>query len=137
MAKETDRKGLGAVARGVAAAVCVTLPGIALLAVLTICAQLSDGALTALNQALKLAAIFAGAWAAVGRGGTQGLALGAAVGLIYIALGYGVCALWDGVTANGVILAIEFLLGMLLGGISGALIANLPAGKKKLRRRTA
>ena len=137
MARETGRKGLGAILRGLAAAILVTLPGMAVLALLIVYAGLSDGALTALNQALKLGAIFAGAWAAVGRGGTQGLALGAAVGLIYIALGYGNCVLWDGVVANGAVLAIEFLLGLLLGGISGALAANLPAGKRRTRRRTA
>ena len=118
-------------------AVGVTLPGMALLALLVVFAHLSDGALTALNQALKLIAIFAGAYRAVGRGGTRGLALGGAVGLIYIALGYGICALWGGVIVSGGMLALEFLLGLALGGVSGALTANWPSGSGKRKRRTA
>ena len=137
MGKEAGRSGLGALLKGLVAAIGVTLPGILLLALLVVYAQMTDGLLTSLNQALKLMAVFAGAWAAVGRGGTRGLALGAAVGLMYIALGYGICALWGGVTPPAWMLSVEFLTGALLGGISGALIANLPTGKKGRSRRSA
>ncbi len=123
-----------AVLKGLISAVCVTLPGMALIAVLAVYASLSDGALTALNQILKLTAIFIGAYRAVGRGGTRGLALGGAVGLIYIALGYGICALWEEALITGGMLALEFLAGLALGGVSGALTANLPAGKGRIRR---
>lgn len=124
------------VAAGLIKAVCVTLPGMAVIALLAVYASLTDGAVMALNQVLKLAAVFLGAYRAVGRGGTRGFALGGAVGLIYIALGYGICALWDDMLVTGGMLALEFLTGMMLGGISGALVANLPAGKAR-RRRTA
>ncbi len=128
--------GVGGIGKGLMAAVGVTLPGMAALALMVVYAQLQDGALMALNQALKLIAIFTGAWTAVKPGGTRGLALGATVGLLYIAAGYGICALWDETPVPGALLAMEFLLGALLGGISGALVANLPA-KGRARRRTA
>lgn len=99
--------------------------------------HIGDGVLTTLNQALKLAAIFAGTWAAVGPGGNRGFALGAAIGLVYIALGYGICALWDGTAFDGWMLAVEFLMGALLGGVSGAFIANLPGGKGRARGKAA
>ena len=137
MANDARRGSIAALIRGVGAAIAVTLPGMIVLALLVVYAHLSDGALTALNQALKLTAMFLGAWAAVGPGGTRGLALGAAVGLIYIALGYGVCALWDDVLVTGGMLALEFFSGALLGGVSGALVANLPARGSRARRRTA
>lgn len=137
VANELRRSGIRALVRGLGAAVLVTVSGMLLLAFLAVYAQLSAGGLTALNQALKLAALFAGAWTAVGRGGTRGLALGAAVGLMYIALGYGVCALWDGQPAVGPVLALELLMGALLGGLSGALTANLPAKGGRTRRRSA
>lgn len=123
--------------KGLLTALCVTLPGMAIIALLVVYAQLTDGALTALNQALKLIAMFAGAYRAVGRGGTHGFALGGAVGLMYIALGYGVCALQADSMLTGGMLALEFLMGLLLGGISGALVANLPAAGGRRRRRTA
>ena len=134
MNNELRRGAVKAIIRGLGTAVMVTIPGILLLALLVVYAQLSDGGLTALNQALKLGAVFAGAWAAVGRGGTRGLALGGAVGLMYIALGYGLCALWGGGVLTGGMLALEFLLGLALGGISGALTANLPAKGGRRRR---
>lgn len=135
MARESRGGACASLAGGLLAAVLLTLPGMVLLALLTVYANLTDGALTALNQALKLAAIFLGAYRAVGRGGTRGFALGGVVGLSYIALGYGICALWDEPIITGGMLALEFLMGLMLGGVSGALTANLPEGKKRMKRR--
>ena len=137
MQKELRSGACRAMLKGLLAAVGITLPGMALLAFLVVYANLSDGTLTALNQALKLAAIFFGAYQAVGRGGTRGLALGGAVGLMYIAMGYGICALWEEPMVTGGMLALEFLAGLALGGVSGALTANLPAGREKMKRRAA
>ena len=137
MQKETRGGTCLLLGKGLLAAVCVTLPGMAVIALLAVYANLSDGALTALNQLLKLIAIFTGAYRAVGRGGTRGFALGGAVGLLYIALGYGICALWDDPVVTGGMLALEFLLGLALGAVSGALVANLPAGSGRKRKRAA
>lgn len=126
-----------ALGRGMLTAILLTIAGMAALALMVVYGHISDGALMILNQALKLAAIFLGVWTAVGPGGSRGFALGAVIGLIYIALGYGVCALWDGLMISGWMLAIEFLTGALLGGVCGALVANLPAGRKRPRRKAA
>ena len=134
MAGESGKGAALSIIKGLLAAVGVTLPGMALIALAAVYAHPSDGAVMALNQALKLIAVFAGAWAAVGPGGTRGLMLGGAVGLIYIALGYGICALWEEALITGGMLALEFLAGLALGGVSGALTANLPAGKGRIRR---
>ena len=123
--------------RGLLSAVGVTIAGMAVLALLVVYAHLTDGALLSLNQTLKLVAIFVGTWTAVGRGGRMGFVLGAVIGLIYVSLGYGLCAMWEGMTITGMLLAVEFLLGALLGGVSGALIANLPAKSGRGRKRTA
>ncbi len=136
MANEARRAACGSIGKGLAAAVAVTLPGMALIALAAVYANPGDGVILTLNQALKLTAIFAGVWTAVGPGGTRGFATGAVIGIVYIALGYGVCAAWDGLQVTGAMLALEFLMGMLLGGVSGALTANLPAPKRR-RRRTA
>jgi len=114
------------------ASLAVTAAGMVLLSLLVVYAGIGDGALLSLNQVLKLAAIFTGTWIAVGRGGTRGFVLGAVLGLGYIALGYGVCALWEGeLDVTGGMLALEMALGLLLGGVSGALAANMPAKKGK------
>ncbi len=127
--------------KGLLTAIAVTIAGMAVLALLVVYARLSDSALLSLNQTLKLIAIFIGTWKAVGRGGRNGLVLGAIIGLVYAALGYGLCAPWEGMSVTGALLAVEFLMGALIGGVSGALIANLPAKSKSSksargRRRT-
>lgn len=136
MSGEMRKDAAARIGRGLLSALMITLPGMALIALLAVYAAMDDSAVLMLNQALKLAAIFMGARRAVGRGGTRGFALGAVVGLAYIALGYGICALWDGAGAAGLMLAAEFLLGLLLGGLSGAFMANLPS-RSNARRRTA
>ena len=137
MQKELRSGACRSLLKGLLTAVGVTLPGMVLLAVLVVYADLPDGALTALNQILKLAAIFMGAYKAVGRSGTRGLALGGAVGLLYVALGYGICALWEEPVVTGGMLALEFLMGLALGGVSGALTANLPARQGRIRKRAS
>ena len=126
-----------AVGKGMLAALCVTLPGMGLIALAAAYALPEDGAVLMLNQALKLMAIFVGAHTAVGAGGTRGFALGACVGLIYIALGYGLCALWGELFVTGPMLAVEFLLGLILGGLCGAFTANRPARPGGARKRRA
>lgn len=137
MEQSGRRETLLSLLRGLASAVLLTLAGMAAMVLLVVYGQLGDGLLSALNQALKLGAVFLGAWRAVGPGGSRGFAKGAVIGLSYIALGYGACALWGGMTVSGGLLAAEFLAGALLGGVSGALIANLPARGKYARKRTA
>jgi len=138
MTQESRGSVCAALGRGLLSAVGVSAAGMALLALAGVYARIGDGALLSLNQVLKLLAVFAGAWTAVGPGGRRGFASGAVIGLVYIALGYGVCALWERqMTVSGGMLALEFAMGMLLGGVSGALVANLPAGKARGRRRAA
>ena len=113
--------------RGLGAAVALTLAGMLLLAALVVWAGLSDSALVALDQALKIAAIGLGALAAVRPGGRRGLALGGCVGLLYIALGYGLTALTGTALVTARMLAVEMAMGLALGALFGALTANLPA----------
>ena len=81
-------KALWSILRGVLAAAAATLLGMLLLAAAVIYLEVSDGALMALNQALKLLCVALGARFAVGVGGERGFFTGAAVGLLYMALGY-------------------------------------------------
>ena len=120
--------------RGVAIAAACTLPGMALLALLVVTTPVQDGTLTVLNQLLKAISIFTGVLFGVGRGGNRGLITGAAIGLVYMLLGYGMyCALDGSPNAIGM-LGGEALFGAVIGAISGALCANM---KPARRRRSA
>lgn len=131
MTREEVVRRLIRVARGVLAASAVTLVGMAGLAALVIYAGLDEGALTALNQALKLISIALGTLFAVGIGGEKGLVTGALVGMLYILAGYGFYSLIDGSETRVAVVAVEELAGALAGGIAGAVCANL-----RPRRRT-
>lgn len=113
------------VARGAVAASAITLAGMAGLAALVIYAGLDEGALTALNQALKLVSIALGTLFAVGIGGEKGLITGALVGMIYILAGYGFYSLIDGTEVRAAVMAVEELVGALAGGVSGAICVNI------------
>ncbi len=116
---------------GVAAAAGATLLGMALLTVVVMCTGMSDAAITACNQAIKLASLFAGVWVTVRPGGRKGLLLGSAVGLIYMAVGYGLYCLLDEAMITFAYLAVEFAMGAVLGGLMGAFLANLPTRRRR------
>ena len=133
MAEQSRRGVIAALLRGLAAAIGATLVGMLILSALVVWAALSDTALGALNQALKLIAIAVGALCAVRPGGERGLVKGACVGLVYIALGYGVCALFNDLLVTPSMLALELLMGLGVGALCGAITANL----RPLRRKRA
>ena len=133
MAEQSRRGVIAALLRGLAAAIGATLVGMLILSALVVWAALSDTALGALNQALKLIAIAVGALCAVRPGGERGLVKGACVGLIYIALGYGVCAIFNDLLVTPSMLALELLMGLGIGALCGAITANL----RPLRRKRA
>ena len=132
--REMRRDAVVSVARGLAAAVPLTILGMLILAALVVWARLGDSALIALNQALKIAAIALGALRAVRPGGRRGLALGGCVGLIYIALGYGLIALTGTALVTPRMLTIEMAMGFAIGALCGVIAANLPARKKAAAR---
>ena len=61
-----------ALAKGLIAAVLVTLLGMLLMAAAVIFIGMGDGAIRILNQFLKIIAVFLGTLLAVGRGGVRG-----------------------------------------------------------------
>lgn len=124
-------------AKGTAVAAMCTLPGMAVLALAVTMTQMEDGTLGALNQLLKAGSVFMGALCAVGRGGRRGFVTGAAVGLAYMLLGYGLfCALDGSVHALG-LMGAEALFGALVGAFSGAIAANMRPPRQRNGRKTA
>lgn len=116
------------ITRGVLAAALLSLLLMALLALAVVYARLSDEAISTLNQVIKLLSLFFGVFLCVHPGGRRGFFLGGAVGLLYMALGYGLYCLLDDVMLPFAMLAVEFSLGALLGALCGALLTNAGAG---------
>ena len=122
--------------KGVAVAAILTFPGMLILALCVVFTPMGDATLTILNQLLKALCVFFGALFAVGAGGRRGFAMGAAVGLCYMLLGYGLYAALDGTETSLKMLAAEAAFGAALGAISGAICANLkPRRRSSARKR--
>ena len=99
-------------AKGVCVATGATLLCMVLLALVVVFLRISDNALFLMNQLAKVASIFAGAYFAVGPGGQRGFVTGAAVGFVYMVLGYSVYWAFHGsVSAPLVMIPRRFLFG--------------------------
>ncbi len=126
-----DRMGaLLAVGKGFALAAGITAAGILLTAALIVFVTVSDGALTAVNQAIKVASVIVGTLIAVRSYKKRGFALGACVGILYMVVG---CALYYSLAGGSFTpasIAAEFAMGGLVGALSGALVSNLMAAKR-------
>ena len=111
--------------RGLLVSMGATLACMLLLAAAVIYLGVSDGALTAINQGIKLVAVSLGARVAVGIGGERGLVTGAAVGLLYMAVGYALYWQLGGALFSAGAMLLEMLLGGGFGAAVGAVCANL------------
>jgi len=120
--------GLGQVAslaRGLLASVAVTVLGVVIFALLIKWMSLSDTVISVMNQALKLAAVFVGSRACIGRGGTGGVVKGALVGLAYMMLGIIGYAFLSGLTLSSSAYLADLGMGVAAGGLCGMIMSNL------------
>lgn len=115
----------GRLLRGLLTAIGVTLACILVFALLMQWLRPDDTAIRVVNQLIKLAAIFAGVYAMVGRSGEKGLMQGAALGLAYMALGVGLYALLSGQQLPWTAYLSDIAMGVAGGGIAGAIVQGI------------
>jgi putative membrane protein (TIGR04086 family) len=120
------------VLKGLLVAAGVTLAGMLLLSLAVVLLGVSDGALSLLNQLLKLVSVLLGVRIAVGIGGTRGFVTGAVVALLYMVIGYALYWKLGGAVFSTASMLGEMLLGGAVGAASGSVFANL---KPRARRR--
>ena len=117
--------------KGLVCAVVLTLLLMVGVAALALGVRISDGMLTALNQLMKLFSIILGVAVAVGRDGQRGFVTGTVVAMLYMIIGYA-CYVTLGGNAFVVTQMLgEILIGAALGATTGAVLSNLPAGRRK------
>ena len=121
-----NRAGSG-ILKGLLAAVGVTVLGVVVFALLMQWLNPSDTAIRVFNQLLKLTSIAVGVLVAVGRGGDNGLARGAAVGLLYMGVGVALYAVLSGQGLPLQSYLADLAMGVAGGGLEGILMANWTA----------
>ncbi len=127
------RDALSAICKGLAVAVALALLCMLLVVAVALGPGISDGALHVVNQIIKLLAVAAGTYAAVGRGGKRGFVTGTVVSSLFMILGYGACLALGGEYDTAEMLG-EILLGAAAGGIIGAVLSNLPPRRRRRRQ---
>lgn len=139
MASNTRTEILFSLLKGLIASILITLAGMVVLAFAVVFIPFSDGAVLLVNQVLEIVSIFVGVVLAVGVGGNRGFLMGAALGLVYMVLGYGLYCLLDGGLTPPVTMVGEFAMGALIGALSGAVAANIRprTGAKRFGKRRA
>ena len=112
---------LGALFRGLLAAVAVTVLGVVVFALVIKWLSPNDTIISVMNQALKLLAVLAGTRAAV-RGGSGVVLRGAAVGLAYMAVGVIGYAFLSGLTLSPAAYLADLGMGVAAGGLFGMVL---------------
>ena len=131
--RRSTRRGKGdqpftAVLRGVVIGACLTVIAIAVLALILNWWDASDGAITAINQVVKFAAILAGVTSAMQGGEQGGVMRGICVGLLYMALGIVCYCLLMGQQPHlGGYLA-DLGMGIASGGLFGMILTSRGKG---------
>ena len=111
------------VIRGVFSALIVTLLGVLIFAVVIKVAYLNTGVVKAVNQFIKILAIFLGCSFSLGK--KMGLISGAFVGGFATAITYLLFSLFGAQTAFGFSFAIDIIFSVIVGAFSGVITANL------------
>ena len=130
MSGKMDLRPILRVLKGVMAAALITVAGMLLLMGWVVLRGLNDNGIMIVNQLIKVLSVLAGVFISVGRGGEKGLLTGAAVGILYILIGYGLYCAIDGSSASAKVMAVEEAAGAVIGACTGVLLANMKAGKR-------
>ena len=113
-----------AVLRGVVIGACLTIIAIAVLALILNWWNASDGAITAINQVVKFAAILAGVTSAMQGGEQGGVMRGACVGLLYMALGIVCFCLLMGQSPKLTAYLADLGMGIASGGLFAMILTS-------------
>jgi len=130
------RSSIYSLLRGLAVSIVVTLLGMFIIASVVVWVDATDTLLSALNQLLKLISILLGVRACVRRGGSKGFVTGTVLALLYMTLGYSLCAALSGISITVSGLFGEMLLGAAVGGICGAIIVNMNPSRRRKKRKS-
>ena len=111
--------------KGALCAVCISLVGILLFALLIRFANVSDNLIMPINQVIKIASIFIGCVYVLKSDNRYGAKRGALIGLVYSLLAYVVFSVLSSSFTIGLSTLYDILFSTVAGLISGIIAVNL------------
>ena len=111
--------------KGVLVSVAVTAAAVAMFALIIGLTEVPDGVIRIVNQLIKVGAIFAGVRFAVPRGEENGIRRDSLIGLAYMGIGVLLYALLTHQQMTAMGYAVDLLMGIAAGGLSGMILGSL------------
>ena len=130
MDKTLVKRSILNVLKGVLISLVLSVVCVLILAIIAKYTSISEGAITAINQVIKVLALFFGILIAF-KEQKLGIVTGLIVGLIYTVLSFAIFSLVSGSLDFKSITVYDFLIGLGAGAVSGVLAVNLRSLKRK------
>lgn len=135
MQKGAVKQSIFNVLKSVLFSLIISVALILILAVVAKYTDISDKAISAINQVIKVVALLLGILIGV-KNQKGGLIIGAIVGLLYTLLSFAIFSAISGQLSFDKVTVFDFLICIAVGAISGILTVNLKGLKKGEKRRT-
>ncbi|MDD2649360.1 MAG: TIGR04086 family membrane protein [Eubacteriales bacterium] len=116
--------------KGLLTAAVTTVVLIILFTLLLMAVRVSDGAVRAINQIIKLISVLVGCCASIGKGGERGLIRGALIGCAYMVIGVLIYMLFSGQGFKPSAYLCDAAMGVAAGGVIGMLLSAMPEKEK-------
>ncbi len=127
--KSTDSKNhspiVGNIAKGTLIALCISLVLVLIFAFLLKFTNISDSAISPINQVIKGISIFFGVFIGLKKSKELGLVSGLLIGFIYTFLAFFVFSILNGSFSFDVTLLTDIVFGAVIGAICGIICVNI------------
>ncbi len=123
--KQQSRPMIMDIAKGVIIALIVTVAAVLALALIVKEKGIDSAAISAVNQAIKVAAIFIAAMISSRGAKEKQLITGALSGLVYIVVGYLIFSLIEGDWGDITLLLTDAAMGVMIGALVGLIFGKL------------
>ena len=121
--------------KGAVFALVLTIAAILILAFIVKEGNISDGAINAVNQIIKVVSIFTAAFIASRAVDGAFAFTGAISGALYVVLGYLAFSLIDGKMGDIVLLLADMAMGLAIGMLTAIIFGKFLRGKKSVRKK--
>ena len=134
MEKGVVKQSIFNILKGVLFSLIISVILVLILAVIAKYTDINDKTITAVNQVIKVVALFVGILLGL-KGQKGGLIVGAIVGLLFTLLSFAIFSLISGELNFGKITVYDFFIGLGVGAVSGILTVNLKGLKRNKRKK--